>query len=165
MTAMGQSAGSIFLVLHSFAYAGDHIVSAYIQLSGTEMLQQPPGDGSKWALVAGTIGFATASEGDPFKELECLRDLSPRALRRAISPSNLMNFSGNKGGAPAIDNKTMFTLEEYGLRRASGRFARVVSCTPMSTRSFLFLTNVCPADSNLILRQRWRSFRRFRPTC
>lgn len=123
MSLMGQSAGSMSIAYWSYAYPDDPIVRGFIELSGQEIGVQPD-DGTSWKNVGNVTGCD--KKGDAKAQVECLRKLPARELRRAITPTNLAEYGDATGGGPAVDNKTYFSAAEYTKRGLAGRFAKVV---------------------------------------
>lgn len=123
MTLLGQSAGSI--AYWSYAYKDDPIVAGVIELSGQPGLIATD-DGSSWTAIANTTG---CSNTDAAVELECMKAVPARDLKRAMSPNNTPSFTDAvlTGGTPVVDNITVFPLSEYTTRGISGDFAKVVS--------------------------------------
>ena len=126
ITLAGQSAGSQSIAMYSYAYADDPIVSAFIQLSG-QPESVPHDTGACWRKVANGTGCRNASSSET--ELQCLKRLPPRAIKRAISPSNFIDYADLSGGLPLADNETVFELAEYTTRGLAGRIAKVVRLT------------------------------------
>lgn len=125
----GQSAGSESIALYSYSFANDPIASGFIELSGQPGTSGQD-DGSSWARVIEETGCVNQSS--PLTELECLKNLPPREIKRAVSISNIINYGDLSGGLPAVDNKTVFSQQEYVSRGMAGQFARVVSFTLIS---------------------------------
>ena len=125
MTLSGQSAGSQSVAIWSYAYPDDPIVSGLIEFSGQASLI-PPDDGSSWKSVANTTG---CSNPDANAELECMRSVPPRQLKRAIGINNTPTLADPgtiTGGVPAVDNVTIFAAADYKARGETGRFTKVV---------------------------------------
>lgn len=89
MTLIGQSAGGQSVMYYSYAFADDPIVSGLISWSGPPESSLPE-DGSSWQKVANETDCA--NEESVEEELTCMKQQPPRALRRAISPSNRINY-------------------------------------------------------------------------
>ncbi|MCJ1331585.1 hypothetical protein MMC10_008276 [Thelotrema lepadinum] len=124
MTLSGQSAGSQSVAIWSYAYPDDPIVSGLIEFSGQASLI-PPDDGSSWKSVANTTG---CSNPDANAELECMRSVPPRQLKRAIGINNTPTLADPgtiTGGVPAVDNVTIFAAADYKARGETGRFTKV----------------------------------------
>ena len=125
MTLSGQSAGSQSVAIWSYAYPNDPIVSGLIEFSGQPGLI-PPDDGSSWKSVANITG---CRNDDANIELECMRSVPPRQLKRAIGINNTPTLADPgtiTGGVPAVDNVTIFASEDYKVRGEAGKFAKVV---------------------------------------
>ena len=125
MVLSGQSAGSQSVAIWSYAYPDDPIVSGLIELSGQPGLIAPD-DGSSWKSIANTTGCTNA---DANAELECMRNVPARQIKRAIGINNTPNLEESQitGGVPAIDNTTIFSTADYQARGKAGKFAKVVS--------------------------------------
>lgn len=123
ITLAGQSAGSSSVAFYAFAYSNNPIVSGLIMMSG-----QPESnlrdDGEAWSQVAERTN---CTDRNRTAELECMRDVPPRSLKRGISYSNLIEYGALTGGSPTPDNKTVFELEQYVTKGYEGKFANVVS--------------------------------------
>ena len=119
----GQSAGAISTSMYAFAYPDEPLVSGMIMMSGQPETNLRD-DGEAWRQVAERTG---CSNRNRTMELECLRGLEPRALKRGISNANIIEYGDLTGGSPTVDNGTVFTTEGYVERGYEGRFAKVVS--------------------------------------
>lgn len=124
MTLAGHSAGSISIAYWSYAYVDDPIVSGLIEWSGQPGLI-PNDDGSNWEKLANSTGCLNS---DSAVELECMRALPPRSIKSGLFPSGLVQLTDrmNSGGTPAVDNITVFSLDEYRTRGENGQFAKLV---------------------------------------
>lgn len=119
----GQSAGAVSTAVYAFAYPDDPIVKGLLTMSGqpeTNLMD----DGSSWRQVAERTG---CRDGNRTRELECMMGVPPRRLKRGISNANIIEYGDLTGGSPTVDNKTLFSVEEYVNRGYQGRFAKIVS--------------------------------------
>lgn len=112
-----------------YSHPRDPIVSGLILQSGTvqmaqQMLNRPLSDvDSEFVRVAKKVGCAN---DDRKAELECMRKVDAQKLKNAISSSKLNKIGSPYGGMPMVDNKILFTREEYERRGNAGEFALVV---------------------------------------
>ncbi|KAF2734790.1 alpha/beta-hydrolase [Polyplosphaeria fusca] len=123
MVLAGHSAGSISIAYWSFTYAAEPIVKGLFEMSGQPGLI-PTDDGTSWTSLANKTECANE---DKTAELECMRGIPARTLKKAMSAINFLAFTDPVigGGAPIIDNTTVFSLEGYAARRAAGNFSRI----------------------------------------
>ena len=119
----GQSAGATSVAVYAFAYPDDPIVKGLITMSGQPETNLRD-DGASWRQVAEETG---CGDRNRTKELECMRSVPPRDLKRAISNANIIEYGDLTGGSPTVDNKTLFSVEQYVSRGYEGRFAKIVS--------------------------------------
>lgn len=104
-------------------------MSGFVALSGQPALI-PSDSGSSWSAVTNGTG---CDNSDADKELACMQEVAPRALKSSISASNLVPLDWPlSGGTPVIDNVTMFPLSEYATRGKAGKFAKIVSLNKIS---------------------------------
>jgi carboxylesterase type B len=122
----GQSAGAGSA--HSFVYSYPHdpIISGLILQSGLVQIinAQEEDVDSEFIRVATAVGCV---DGNRTKELECMTEVDAVSLKLAISNKTFNYFGSPAGGAPMVDNSTLFSLAEYATRGNSGQFARIVS--------------------------------------
>jgi carboxylesterase type B len=125
MVLAGHSAGSQSIAYWSCAYKADPIVSGLIEFSGKPGLIAND-DGSSWKSIANATG---CSDADKETEWECMRSVPARSLKRAMSLNNFPSFTDSviSGGTPAVDNVTVFPLDEYTTRGITGGFAKLVN--------------------------------------
>jgi carboxylesterase type B len=123
MVLAGQSAGSSSTAIYGFAYPDDPIVSALVTMSGQPETNLRD-DGEAWRQVAERTG---CTDKNRTAELECMRGVKPRELKRGISFSNIIDYGALTGGSPSVDNMTLFSPESYVQRGLEGRFAKIVS--------------------------------------
>ena len=119
----GQSAGGISVAVYAFAYPNDPIVKGLITMSGqpeTNLID----DGGSWRQVAERTG---CRDRNRTKELDCMMSVPPRRLKRGISNANIIEYGDLTGGSPTVDNRTLFSAEQYVTRGYEGRFAKIVS--------------------------------------
>jgi carboxylesterase type B len=131
MVLAGHSAGSQSIVYWSYAYAADPIVAGLIEFSGQPGLIATD-DGTSWKSIANSTGCdGEGSSPGSEEELECMRSVPARGLKRAMSINNTPSFTDPvvNGGVPVVDNVTVFHLEEYTSRGIAGEFAKIV-CYP-----------------------------------
>jgi carboxylesterase type B len=130
MVLAGHSAGSQSIVYWSYAYAADPIVVGLIEFSGQPGLIATD-DGTSWKSIANSTGCdSEGSSPGSEEELECMRSVPARGLKRAMSINNTPSFTDPvvTGGVPVVDNVTVFHLE-YTSRGIAGEFAKIV-CYP-----------------------------------
>ncbi|KAF2106962.1 Alpha/Beta hydrolase protein [Lophiotrema nucula] len=150
MVLSGHSAGSISVAYWSFAYVEDPIVKGFIETSGQPGLVATD-DGTSWPAIANTTNCTNDNKE---VELECIRKVPARSLKRAMSPNNTPAVTDTviSGGTPIVDNTTVFSLEEYASRRASGKFAKLpllVSNTISEADGFLPFDPVSGVNTTL----------------
>lgn len=131
----GHSAGSQSIAYWSYAYKGDSIVSGLIEISGQPGLIAND-DGSSWKSIANSTRCSNADEE---AELECMRSVPARSLKRVMSPNNFPSFTDTviAGGTPVVDNITVFLLSEYTTRGIASDFAKLVSFPLISMQDSL----------------------------
>jgi len=121
MTLFGESAGSISIDYHSYAYAKDPIVSAYIMQSGQWNLYDgdyPDVNGSSWKKATDKLGCTNLK--DRKKELKCMQNVDAEVLHKEVT-------KGIPGyiAAPHTDGYTVFGSKEYKKKMAKGEFAKL----------------------------------------
>ncbi len=126
----GQSAGAISVAVYAFAYPGDPIVKGLITMSGQPETNLKD-DGASWRQVAEKT---ECRNGNRTRELECMMEVPPRRLKRGISSANIIEYGDLTGGSPTVDNKTLFSVEEYVTKGFGGRFAKIVSNLTIRSR-------------------------------
>jgi carboxylesterase type B len=145
MTLFGESAGSMSISMYAFRYVTDPLVAGMIMQSGFATAVQTD-NGTEWVRVSNNTGCIAQSGGDTAKELKCMRNVTARELKMAVSPHGLVYFADPVGGTPRVDNETFFTPQEYYTRSAAGKFAKIVR-DPRHT--FLFLRLLTPDPTSL----------------
>ena len=124
MVMAGQSAGSISTAYYSFAYPNDPIIAGIVTMSGQPETNLRD-DGSAWKQAATHTNCRNSTY--PNTELECMKALPPRTLKRAVSYSNIIEYGALTGGSPTVDNITVFSPAAYVELGINGSFAK----TPM----------------------------------
>jgi carboxylesterase type B len=119
----GQSAGSTSVAVYAFAYPDHPLIAGMITMSGQPETNLRD-DGSAWRQVAERVGCGNKNRT---REMDCMREVAPRRLKRGISNANIIEYGALTGGSPTVDNKTLFSVEEYVSRGLQGRFAKIVS--------------------------------------
>jgi carboxylesterase type B len=133
MVLAGQSAGGSSTAMYGFAYPDDPIVSGLVTMSGQPETNLRD-DGAAWRQVAERTG---CTDRNKTAELECMREVKPRDLKRGISLSNIIEYGALTGGSPSVDNLTLFGPEAYVQRGLEGRFAKIVSGAVSRTKQIL----------------------------
>jgi len=125
MTLFGQSAGGISTEIHSYAWAQDPIVQAYIPQSGTAVLAPLIGGGDnyyRWGNLTKKVGCATS--GTEKQKLECMQALPWEKIIDGMRTLDACDSAlGNFG--PRVDGKVIFSVEEYKRRAENGLFAKL----------------------------------------
>lgn len=121
----GQSSGADTGNAMLYSHADDPIVSGIALQSGSvQVIGAAETDvDAEFVRVATAVG---CQNGDRIKELSCMREISAERLRNAVSNQTFNAFGSPPGGAPMVDNVTLFTPQEYDARGRAGKFARVV---------------------------------------
>jgi hypothetical protein len=123
ITLGGQSAGADSAALLTYAFKDDPIVQGLILQSGIPEYVGPQDD-FVFIKAAERVGCRNAANRT--NELSCMKSVPAPILHRALSNLTVNPF-GTTGGAPMIDNITLYSAEEYGRLGTAGSFARVVS--------------------------------------
>ncbi|GFF44552.1 cholinesterase [Aspergillus lentulus] len=121
ITLGGQSAGADSAALLTYAFKDDPIVQGLILQSGIPEYVGPQDD-FVFIQAAERVGCRNAANRT--NELSCMKSVPALILHRALSNLTVNPF-GTTGGAPMIDNITLFSAEEYGRLGSAGSFARV----------------------------------------
>lgn len=118
----GADSGNAMLYTHSEdpIAIGAVFQSGTVQIIGAATSDQD----SEFIRVASAVGCADATNRT--RELECMQKTDAKILRQAISNATMNNFGSAPGGAPMVDNETLFTMDEYDVRGKAGKFAKLV---------------------------------------
>lgn len=143
ITLWGQSAGAISVGYYQYAYPKDPIVSGIIMDSGNELLSSPlfyDPDHRNFSYVAKRFGCSAEPKADDPQdaasvaergkhELECMRgaNVSGQALEDYIQTHDQALKLPYIFFAPQVDNKTVFTTEDYRRRSEENLVADIVS--------------------------------------
>lgn len=126
ITLFGESAGAGAVATWAYAYKDNPLVSGLIMQSGTETVFDPLSTGTNetaaveaWQDIANKAGCPTSPGGDR-AQVVCMQSLPWQKIQNAVTASNLSASLGS-----TVDNRTIFTQQEYRKRRASGDFARL----------------------------------------
>lgn len=126
ITMGGESSGADAVAAMAFEYVEDPIARALLLESGQPLAALPSGDPSEeFERIAGLVGCG--DEANSASELECVRGVPADTIKDAISNSTIHPIGVSSGGTPLVDNKTLFSAEEYLKRGEAGEFARLVS--------------------------------------
>lgn len=119
ITIIGSSAGSASVDFYSYAWTEDPIVSGFIESSGTVTSFQYPLSNNldAWYDVISAVGCGNSSNG-VMETVACARTRSWQSLVDAL-PSGGISLGPF---SPTIDNKTVFSAQEYDQRNAHGNF-------------------------------------------
>jgi carboxylesterase type B len=128
ITIFGQSAGSVSVGYHAYAWETDPIVAGYILESGTPHSWAPltPEVGaSHWFNASGTLGCGTSGD-----VLACMQAANLTSLLAAIAavPFDPTNALFQPQFQPVIDDITVFS--DYSALAAAGKFAKLVNTSP-----------------------------------
>lgn len=146
ITLWGQSAGGISVGYYQYAYPKDPIASGIIMDSGNELLSSPlfydPGH-RNFSYVAKRFGCSAEPKTDAAEdaaataergkhELECMRgaNVTAQGLEDYIQGHDQALMLPYIFFAPQVDNKTVFTTEDYRMRSEEGMVAELVSVYP-----------------------------------
>lgn len=143
----GQSAGADTAHAMIYSHPRDPIMAGLLLQSGTIQVANAGSQqvDAEFVRIAKTVGCAN---DDRHQELKCMQDADAIALKHAISNITLNRFGSPTGGAPMVDNITIFTLNEYAKRGQSGDFARIVgSLIDLSQDESQLLTKLFPANA------------------
>lgn len=159
ITLWGQSAGAISAGYYQYAYPRDSLITGVIMDSGNEMLSSPlfdDPDNTNFTYVARRFGCAATIVTKEAKsqqereergrhELECMRggNVSAQAITDFIRDRDEALKVPYIFFAPQVDNRTVFTADEYKKRSEKGEVAEVVSFLFSSFFFFLSLS-FCP---------------------
>lgn len=119
----GADSGNAML----YSHVDDPIAAAVAFQSGSVQVIGPSlqDHDLEFVRVAEAVGCADATNRT--RELECMRRVDAKTIHLAISNRTLNTFGSLPGGAPMVDNVTLFTVQEYDRRGRAGKFAQVVS--------------------------------------
>ncbi|KAK2781889.1 hypothetical protein FQN52_001289 [Onygenales sp. PD_12] len=121
ITLGGQSAGADSAAALTYTYRDDPIARSLILQSGVPEYIGPQDD-TVFTQVAETVGCRnTLSRAD---ELHCMKAVNARSLQNAMSNLTVNPF-GTTGGAPMVDNITVFSVQDYLKLGAAGNFSRL----------------------------------------
>ncbi|RHZ58020.1 uncharacterized protein CDV56_107946 [Aspergillus thermomutatus] len=121
ITLGGQSAGADSAALLTYAFKDDPIVQGLILQSGIPEYVGPQDD-FVFIQAADRVGCRNAANRTD--ELSCMKSVPAPILHRALSNLTVNPF-GTTGGAPMIDNITLYSAEEYQRLGSVGSFANV----------------------------------------
>ncbi|KAK8927544.1 Cholinesterase [Metarhizium anisopliae] len=152
ITLGGQSAGADSGSAMIYSHMDDPIVSGLILQSGTVQIigAATQNADSEFVRVATSVGCANSA--NRLQELECMRTVNAEILMRAISNKTLNAFGAPSGGAPMVDNVTLFTMREYVHRGSAGKFAKIPTLmghTKNEGDSILNWTEKCGVNKTL----------------
>jgi carboxylesterase type B len=128
ISIMGHSAGGAAVDFHALAYPKDPIVAGIISHSGTAVSFIPnTPDFSRQSFL--TAAQSIGCTGSDDNVVSCMRQLDFKTLLRSIRsvrplPSVALQQSVFH---PTVDNKTVFTYQDYQTKGQAGEFAHVVS--------------------------------------
>ena len=132
MILFAESAGAVSISAYSFAYKDDPIVQGLIQQSGVAQ-RIGDADEAQWTLAASNIGCADADNPGSDTEIDCMMRLPAEKIMSAVSNLSVNPFGSPNGGSPFVDNKTVWSIEEYARKAEAGDFARLVRKAPIPT--------------------------------
>ncbi|KAJ3494921.1 hypothetical protein NLG97_g3763 [Lecanicillium saksenae] len=120
----GQSSGADTGNAMLYSHADDPIVSGIALQSGSVQIigAAETNVDSEFVRVAEALGCQNV---DRATELDCMRGIDAGILHQAVSNQTFNAFGRPPGGAPMVDNATLFTLQEYDVRGRAGKFAKV----------------------------------------
>ncbi|KAJ6786102.1 hypothetical protein PWT90_10597 [Aphanocladium album] len=120
----GQSSGADTGNAMLYSHADDPIVKGIAFQSGSVQVigAADANVDAEFVRVAEAVG---CHNGNRAKELNCMRGISAERLQKAVSNQTFNAFGSPPGGAPMVDNVTLFSLQEYDARGRAGKFARV----------------------------------------
>ena len=139
ISIMGQSAGGSAVDYYAYAYANDPIVAGIISISGTalsfaantpEFAQQSflaaAANVSCYTSEARTAGIKARATNDEI--VACMRKVDYKLLLGAIASVKPMATQALAQPVfhPTVDDRTVFTLDQYRTSGAAGSFAQVV---------------------------------------
>jgi carboxylesterase type B len=124
----GQSAGAASSAGYLYAHPKDSLINGVILMSGQATFMSgalPPEVFGSSNYDNPLPAFANATgcslEGNNYiAQLNCLRGKSTEELFNIVVGQNFLNF------IPYVDNRTVFSLEDYHSKGISGKFAKVV---------------------------------------
>ncbi|CCX15899.1 Similar to Cholinesterase; acc. no. O62760 [Pyronema omphalodes CBS 100304] len=121
ITLFGESAGGSSVSSYAYAYPDDPKVAGLIMQSGTAEILGDPGP-EEFLRVSKAVG---CDDKDDSKRVKCFKKVDAKTIQGAISNRTLNWYAWPNGGMPGVDNKTVFTMEEFITRGFVGRFAKV----------------------------------------
>ncbi|KAM0324793.1 hypothetical protein ACHAQA_007759 [Verticillium albo-atrum] len=121
----GQSAGADTAHALLYSHPEDPIIQGLILESGTAQVINAATTNvdAEFVRVSTTVGCVNGT--DRKSELECMKSIDAVTIKAAVSNQTFNTFGTPPGGAPMVDNKTIFSLEEYSQKGRDGMFAHV----------------------------------------
>ncbi|GIC93655.1 uncharacterized protein Aud_010143 [Aspergillus udagawae] len=121
ITLGGQSAGADSAALLTYAFKDDPIVQGLILQSGIPEYVGPQDD---FVFIQAAERLGCRNAANRTNELRCMKSVPAPILHKALSNLTVNPF-GTTGGAPMIDNITLYSAEEYSRLGSAGSFANV----------------------------------------
>ncbi|KAF7171978.1 hypothetical protein CNMCM5623_004237 [Aspergillus felis] len=121
ITLGGQSAGADTAAVLTYAFKDDPIVQGLILQSGVPEYIGPQDD---FVFIQAAEKVGCRNSANRTIELSCMKSIPAQILHKALSNLTVNPF-GTTGGAPMIDNITLYSAEEYGRLGSAGSFAKV----------------------------------------
>ena len=138
ISIMGQSAGGSAVDFYAYAHTTDPIVAGLISVSGTALsfLPNTPDFSHQSFLAAAASVGCTGSDEDLV--VACMRQVEFKILLNATRSVKPLPSAAliQPVFHPTVDNKTVFTRQDYLAKGQAGEFARIVSLT-----NFLFFSS------------------------
>ena len=130
ITIMGQSAGGSTVDYYSYAYANDPIVAGLISMSGTALSFVPnTPDFSQQSFLTAAKSIGCIGTND--EVVTCMRSADFRKVLNSTANVKPLPTKAlfQPVFHPTVDNKTVFTYQDYKTKGQAGEFAHVVSVT------------------------------------
>ncbi|KAF8464225.1 Alpha/Beta hydrolase protein [Kalaharituber pfeilii] len=126
ITLFGESSGGATVDIHAYAWPENPIVAGYISQSGTSGLLPVIGAADNfypWGNLTEKVGCA--GKRTDKEKIKCMRDVPWKTLVKGIEEMQTCERALFLGFAPRVDEKTIFSVEEYRRRGELGLFAKL----------------------------------------
>jgi carboxylesterase type B len=145
----GESAGSASAATWQYAYEFDPIARGLILQSGSELTLANRTIANATVKLAAWNAIANAS-GCPLnqtrnasaQQFECMQRVPLTSIQQAVNNASALSNVFQ----PQVDNRTVFTTQEYLGRQQSGRYARLPMLVGSNNDEGTILTRLYPAS-------------------
>ena len=120
ITLCGHSAGCASVISYMFSYPDDPIARGFIAESQYDI---GPGYPTEFARVAKNAGCMNGTESQVF---QCMMNADAKLISQSIGNGTIHPIGSPPGGAPVIDNITVWSPSGYLEQAEKGKFAHRV---------------------------------------